>query len=69
MNIGYARVSTFDQTLILQQDAPAAAQCERVSTDTISGAKNERPGQCARGLAARPHGAEFEDADRDAHSP
>ena len=44
MNIGYARVSTFDQTLALQQDALATAKCERVFTDTISGAKNERPG-------------------------
>jgi len=44
MNIGYARVSTFDQTLILQQDALATANCERVFTDTISGAKSERPG-------------------------
>jgi len=44
MNIGYARVSTFDQTLILQQDALATANCERVFTDTISGAKSERLG-------------------------
>jgi len=44
MNVGYARVSTFDQTLALQQDALATAKCERVFTDTISGAKNERPG-------------------------
>ena len=44
MNIGYARVSTFDQTLILQQDALAATKCERVFTDTVSGAKSERPG-------------------------
>ena len=44
MNIGYARVSTFDQTLALQQDALAAAKCDRVFTDTISGAKSERPG-------------------------
>ncbi len=44
MNIGYARVSTFEQTLALQQDALATASCERVFTDTISGAKSERPG-------------------------
>ena len=44
MNIGYARVSTFDQTLILQQDALATANCERVFTEVISGAKSDRPG-------------------------
>jgi len=44
MKIGYARVSTFEQTLALQQDALAAANCERVFTDTISGSKSERPG-------------------------
>jgi len=44
MNIGYARVSTFEQTLALQQDALATAHCERVFTDTISGSKSERPG-------------------------
>jgi len=44
MNIGYARISTFDQTLVLQQDALATANCERIFTDTISGAKSERPG-------------------------
>jgi len=43
-NIGYDRVSTFEQTLALQQDALAAAPCERVFTDTISGSKSERPG-------------------------
>jgi len=44
MNIGHACVSTFDQTLILQQDALATANCERVFTDIISGARSERPG-------------------------
>ncbi len=44
MLVGYARVSTHDQTLDLQRDALEKAGCERVFTDTISGAKAERPG-------------------------
>jgi len=42
--IGYARVSTQDQTLALQQDALQQAGCERVFTDTASGASSERMG-------------------------
>jgi DNA invertase Pin-like site-specific DNA recombinase len=42
--IGYARISTDDQNLALQHDALAAAGCEKVYEDRISGARAERPG-------------------------
>ena len=44
MRIGYARVSTAEQSLALQQDALATAGCERTYTDVISGAAETRDG-------------------------
>lgn len=44
MLVGYARVSTLEQTLDLQQDALTKAGCAKIYTDTISGAKQERVG-------------------------
>src|SRR3954469_24529125 len=44
MLVGYARISTTDQTLDLQHDALTKAGCSRIFTDTASGAKSEREG-------------------------
>jgi DNA invertase Pin-like site-specific DNA recombinase len=44
MLIGYARISTQDQTLALQQDALEKTGCEKIFTDTVSGTKAERKG-------------------------
>ena len=44
MKIGYARISTQEQNLDLQNDALTAAGCEKTFHDVASGAKDERKG-------------------------
>lgn len=43
MLVGYARVSTMDQNPTLQMDALRDAGCERIFTETASGAHRDRP--------------------------
>jgi DNA invertase Pin-like site-specific DNA recombinase len=44
MLVGYARVSTGEQNLDLQIDALQQANCKKIFTDKLSGAKTTRPG-------------------------
>ena len=44
MLVGYARVSTTDQTLALQRDELTKAGCTRIFTDTASGSRTDRTG-------------------------
>jgi DNA invertase Pin-like site-specific DNA recombinase len=54
MIIGYARISTDDQKLILQSDALKKAGCRRIYEDTQGGAKVDRPGMNKMMASLRP---------------
>lgn len=43
MLIGYARVSTADQSLAIQLDSLSKSGCERISQDKISGVISHLP--------------------------
>jgi DNA invertase Pin-like site-specific DNA recombinase len=43
MKIGYARISTQDQSLVMQVEALKEAGCDQVHEEIASGAKTARP--------------------------
>jgi len=55
MNLGYARVSTLDQHLELQEDSLAKAGCEKIFRDVASGAVDSRKG-LAEAIEVAPQG-------------
>lgn len=44
VNVGYARISTKNQNINLQEDALKSAGCKEIYTDIVSGSKSQRPG-------------------------
>ena len=46
LKLGYARVSTLDQNLALQQDALKEAGCGKIYIEQMSGAVEDRPSLC-----------------------
>lgn len=54
MRIGYARISTVDQNLDLQEDALCKAECKKIFQDVASGASDTRKGLAEAIEFARP---------------
>lgn len=54
MRIGYARISTVDQNLDLQEDALSKAECKKIFQDVASGASDTRKGLAEAIEFARP---------------
>jgi DNA invertase Pin-like site-specific DNA recombinase len=44
MLVGYARISTDNQSLCMQEDALKSSGCQEIFTDVSSGSKSFRPG-------------------------